>query len=167
MHFKRRVTSFLILALIVIFFGKTEIEAKLPTSSGLPIPRFASLRSSDINLRTGPGTRYPISWVIKKRLLPVKVIAEHDNWRKIQLHDDTVGWVFQSMLTGNKTVMILTDRANLRRAPSENSSIMATMAQDVIGQLKTCKGSWCKIGFEKYVGWVEKSSLWGAEYNQK
>lgn len=179
-----------------LFFSVCEtscLYAKAPISSGLPIPRFAALRSADVNLRTGPGTRYPISWIIKKKFLPVKVIAEQENWRKIELHDGTIGWVFQSMLTGNKTAMVnvsktystqisqtessastdnkttLTNapKAFLRRAPQAGSSIIATIGDGVIAQLKLCKGNWCRLIFNDYTGWIERQHLWGAEFDKK
>lgn len=197
--------------LIFYLSGTTYLYAKIPLNSGLPVPRFAALRSADVNLRTGPGTRYPISWVIKKKFLPVKVIAEQENWRKIELHDGTIGWVFQSMLTGNKTAMIhisnnifqkestlktdnllissknkeerldtirskndttLDDvpKVFLRRSPQAGSSIIVTIGNGVIGQLKLCKGNWCRLTLhnnKNHTGWIEREYLWGAEFDKK
>lgn len=135
--------------------------------TGLPLPRFASLRAAEVNLRNGPGTHYPISWVVKRRFLPVKVIAEHGNWRKVQLHDETIGWVFQSMLTGNKTVMVKKESVHLRNTSSKSSSIKAHPHKGVIGHLKQCKEGWCKTRFDKYSGYIEQSALWGAEFEKK
>lgn len=190
--------------LIFSITENTYLYAKVPLHSGLPIPRFAALRSADVNLRSGPGTRYPISWIIKKKFLPVKVIAEQENWRKIELHDGTIGWVFQSMLTGNKTAMINipnqkqslttadnllndaqensslskksktdlinTPKAFLRRAPQAGSSIIVTIGDGVIGQLKLCKGNWCRLTLndhKNHTGWIERDHLWGAEFDKK
>lgn len=152
---------------MILLLQITSLYAKPPLSSGLPVPRFAALRSSDVNIRTGPGTRYPIAWVIKKKFLPVKVISEHENWRKIELHDGTFGWAFQSMLTGNKTAMVNTPKAFLRRAPQENSAIIASIGEGIIGQLKLCKDNWCKIAVKDYVGWMERNNLWGVEFDKK
>src|ERR1700687_1013091 len=52
--------------------------------SGLPIPRFASLRSDEVNVRTGPGTRYPVDWVFKRKAMPAEIVAEYESWRKIR-----------------------------------------------------------------------------------
>ena len=83
----------------------------------LPLPRFASLRSNEVNLRTGPGTNYPVDWVLTRRAMPVEVLAEFDIWRKIRDWQGTVGWVHQSMLTGNRTALILASPRLLRSDP--------------------------------------------------
>jgi SH3-like domain-containing protein len=155
---------FVSLALIVL--SPLAAYAK-PCVTGLPLPRFASLRSKEVNLRAGPGSQYPTTWVVKRRHLPVKVIAEHENWRKIQLHDDTIGWVFQSMLSGNKTVLVKKSKTHLRRSPNLNGLVIAHLHQYVIGHLKQCKEGWCKANFDRYNGWIEQSSLWGAEFEKK
>ena len=59
----------------------------------LPLPRFVSLKSSEVNLRTGPGTRYPIEWVYQRRALPVEITAEFDNWRRVRDSEGVVGWI--------------------------------------------------------------------------
>ena len=75
--------------------------------SGLPIPRFASLKSDEVNVRTGPGPRYPIDWVFVRKTMPVEVLAEVDTWRKVRSLDGTEGWVHQSMLTGRRTAIVI------------------------------------------------------------
>ena len=51
--------------------------------SGLALPRMVSLRSNMINARSGPGARYPISWVYRQKGAPVEITAEFELWRKI------------------------------------------------------------------------------------
>ena len=41
--------------------------AEEESESGLALPRMVSLRSSLINVRSGPGSRYPIEWVYKQK----------------------------------------------------------------------------------------------------
>src|SRR5919204_606278 len=74
--------------------------------SGLPLPRFASLRSDEVNVRTGPGTRYPVDWVFKRKGMPVEIVAEFENWRKIRDWQGASGWVHQSLLTGKRSFII-------------------------------------------------------------
>ena len=72
--------------------------------TGLPVPRFVSLRSAEVNVRTGPGTRYPVEWVFVKRDIPVEITAEFDTWRRIRDWEGTEGWVHQSMLSGKRAI---------------------------------------------------------------
>ncbi len=83
--------------------------AVAPTGSntGLPLPRFASLRADAVNLRGGPGTRYPIQWVYKRRDLPVKIEREFDVWRLVEDPDGVKGWVHQATLVGSRSFVIL------------------------------------------------------------
>ena len=75
-------------------------------TSGLPIPRFVTTRSEAVNLRSGPGERYPVQWVLRKKGMPVEIIAEYENWRKIRDWLDTEGWVHQALLSGKRMIVI-------------------------------------------------------------
>src|SRR5262245_5050819 len=82
--------------------GDKSIANNPRKGSGLPIPRFASLRSDEVNVRSGPGTRYPVEWVFKRKSMPVEIVAEYDIWRKIRDWQGASGWVHQSLLTGKR-----------------------------------------------------------------
>ena len=82
-----------------------EAENKGSTT-GLPLPRFVALRTDDVNLRAGPGTRYPIEWVYKRRELPVEILREFEVWRLVQDADGIKGWVHQATLTGRRSFII-------------------------------------------------------------
>src|ERR1700757_4096765 len=86
--------------------------------SGLPLPRFASLRSDEVNVRTGPGTRYPVDWVFKRKGMPVEIVAEFENWRKNRDLQGASGWVHQSLLTGKRSFLIASKAASLHKTPS-------------------------------------------------
>ena len=77
-----------------------EARAATVGPSGLPLPRFVSLKASQANLRIGPGTTYPVEWTYVKRGLPLEIIQEYDNWRRVRDADGTEGWVSQALLSG-------------------------------------------------------------------
>ena len=85
--------------------------------SGLPIPRFATLKSDEVNVRTGPGSRYPIDWVFKRKGMPVEIVAEFENFRKIRDWQGASGWVYQGLLTGKRSFIIPSKVANLYKTP--------------------------------------------------
>src|SRR3984885_4103993 len=85
--------------------------------SGLPIPRFATLKSDEVNVRTGPGPRYPIDWVFKRKGMPVEIVAEYENFRKIRDWQGASGWVYQGLLTGKRSFIIPAKTANLYKTP--------------------------------------------------
>jgi len=129
--------------------------------SGLPVPRFASLRSDEVNVRTGPGPRYPIDWVFKRKYMPVEVIGEFENWRKIRDWQGVSGWVHQSLLTGRRYFVVTAKEAELHATPANAAGVVAKVEPEVIGEIRTCQGDWCRVRVTKYTGWVERKDIWG------
>lgn len=131
-------------------------------ASGLPVPRFVSLRSDQINLRTGPGTRYPIKWLYQKSDLPVEIIDEHENWRKIRDFYGKTGWVHQQMLSGRRMIRLKEDTL-LRRAATPDSLPIARIEKGAVGKLKLCPPAvgLCLADFGELEGWVSKPALFG------
>lgn len=102
--------------------------------TGLPLPRFAAFRADEVNLRTGPGQRYPIDWVYHRRGLPVKIEREFDVWRLVEDSDGQKGWVHQATLVGTRTFVIpgLPPQGDARQAGQP-----AAKETDVIGRADT------------------------------
>lgn len=141
-----------------------------PTGSGLPVPRFVSLKSDRVNLRNGPGTDYPTGWVFRRAGLPLEVVKEFEGWRQVRDADGVTGWVMQSFLSGRRTALVLPwERKAGLSAPvvpitssdSESSSIIANVEAGVIANIHSCDGRWCRVNIEQYVGYVEQKKLWG------
>jgi len=130
--------------------------------SGLPVPRFVTLKNDDINVRTGPGTRYPIQWVYHRAGMPVEVIEEYDVWRRIRDIDSTVGWVHKSMLDGKRSVMIKSKDARIiRRDPEDKAKPILKAEPLVTAHLVECQTQWCRIQISGRKGWIEKQYIWG------
>lgn len=142
--------------------GAQEAEAGGDGVSGLPIPRFVSLRSNEVNLRTGPGLTYPILWIYKRKMLPVEVIEEYDTWRKIREIDGTEGWVHQTMLDGARSFVVVGEERSMKLAPQENAEPAARLEPGVIGSLIECQAEWCRGEVEGYRGWLRREWIWGA-----
>ncbi len=126
-----------------------------------PLPRFASLRSDEVNLRAGPGTQYPVEWVFLRRDLPVEIVAEYDRWRKIRDVDGSEGWVHQSLLSGRRWVMVDGAVRSLYRAPSEGSGALVRAEPGVLGRLLSCQREWCRVDIGGHAGCLPRRHLWG------
>ncbi len=151
---------------VVGWLGAGAALAQTASPSGLPLPRFVSLRAEEVNLRSGPGVRYPIDWVITKRDLPVEIIAEFDTWRKIRDHQGSDGWVHQTMLAGRRTVLVsgpAGTQRRLRRTDKDDAASVAMLEAGVIGRLLQCprNGEFCRIEVEGYQGWLRRDEIWG------
>lgn len=156
------------IALLALVPAQRGAEAAEKSGSGLPLPRFVSLRSEEVNLRAGPGVQYPVDWVYNRQNLPVQILAEYDTWRKVSDWQGTQGWVHQSMLTGRRTVMVTGGKRVLRRKPHAKSAAVADVEEGVIGSLLSCPegASWCKVDIDGYVGWMRHVDFWGTFPNE-
>lgn len=130
-------------------------------ASGLPLPRFASLQSDEINMRTGPGTRYPIEWVFHKEGLPVEITAEFDIWRRVRDAEGAEGWVHKSTLSGRRTVIVTTEIRKIYKSDTLASLIIATVSPNAVGSIVACEESWCEVTFGDFDGYMQKSDFWG------
>ncbi len=132
------------------------------TRSGRPLPRFASLRAAEVNVRTGPGVRYPVEWVFKRRSFPIEIVAEFDTWRKVRDWQGTVGWVHRSMLSGRRTVLVTGLVRLLHSEPAAGAKTVARLEPGVVAELLRCEKSWCEIQAAGHSGWLRKGEFWGA-----
>jgi SH3-like domain-containing protein len=130
-------------------------------STGLTLPRFASLRAREVNMRAGPGVRYPVEWVYKRRGLPVRIVAEFESWRKVRDWRGTIGWIHRSMLTGRRMAITAGRGSVMRRSPESNAPAVARIEPGVVAGLAACKKSWCRIEAGGLGGWVPRKAIWG------
>jgi SH3-like domain-containing protein len=151
----------LLALLIVLVALLAPLRRGAAGESGLSIPRWVSIRAGEVNLRTGPGTSYPVSWVYHRRRMPVEVLGEFESWRKIRDWEGTIGWVHQSMLDGRRTALVTGGERTLRHEPSESAPVVAKLQEGVIGRLVACAADWCEIQAGDYDGWLKRGQFWG------
>ena len=131
-------------------------------ASGLPLPRFASLAASQVNVRTGPSTDHPIRWVYERTGLPVRIVEESDVWRRIEDPDGETGWAHASLLSVLRTVIVRSPGLQeLRRTAASDGRVVARLEPGVIGALGGCDQDWCRIEVAGERGWVPRAVLWG------
>lgn len=138
-----------------------------PRATGLPLPRFASLRASEVYMRAGPGTRYPVEWTYKRRGLPVEIVAEFDTWRKVRDWTGTIGWVHRAMLSGKRTGITVSADTVLRRSPAADAATVARAEPGVVVEIENCEGAWCRVTARGQTGWAARSQLWGVYPREK
>lgn len=170
---KRRIIKLvfygLLSALTLFQPGKLAAQTGEKGASGLPIPRFVSLKAKRVNMRVGPGQNYQVVWLYTKSGVPMEVIQEFDNWRRVRDFDGTEGWIFHSLLSGARTAVVapwLRDQSptiltSVFTSQSEISKIKAKLEPGVIVDVETCDGQWCDIRIQNVRGWIEQDKLWG------
>jgi len=131
-------------------------------SSPYPIPRFVSLGSGEVNVRTGPGSKYPIQWVYKAKHQPVEIILEYDAWRKVKDVDGQEGWVHGTLLSGKRTGIIQSkENVSVFSKSKTSSKKLLQLEPNVHVFIKECAAQWCKISTSGYKGWIERKFIWG------
>lgn len=131
--------------------------------TGLPLPRFAALRSDEVNMRRGPGTRYPIDWVYKRRDLPVQIEREFEVWRLVQDQEGVKGWVHQATLTGRRSFVVVGTEQTMRGEAGDGAAAVAILKPGVIGRIRGCQtgAPWCEVQVGDYRGWLQRTQFWG------
>lgn len=141
------------------------------TASGLPVPRYVSLKSDRVNLREGPSKEHRTKWVFQRAGLPVEITAEFETWRRIRDSEGSEGWVLHSLLSGRRTALVApwkkNETVNLYRKPTEGSELAAKLQTGVIGNVRKCDGNWCRMFGEGFDGFIQQNVLWGVYPGEK
>ena len=149
---------------MVIAIICSTISATAKTN--LPLPRFVSIKSSEANVRTGPGLRYKIKWVYKRKKMPLEVVAEFEQWRKIRDIQGDEGWIHRSQLTNKRGFLITGENQIMRRNSDKESRPLAKLEKGVVGDLESCNFHYCKVRTGSYKGWVKRKNIWGVYPNE-
>ncbi|MGR3460437.1 MAG: SH3 domain-containing protein [Roseovarius sp.] len=152
----------LVMALLVVALGAGAGAAQeRGPVTGLPMPRYVSLKASKANVRRGPSLTHRIDWVYKRRGMPLRITAEFGNWRRVEDIDGAGGWVHYSLLSGVRTVLVMQDMLDMRARPEPGAMITARLEAGVIARLSECGPEWCALSAGGYDGWAQKTTLWG------
>ena len=148
-----------------------QATAKPLGASGLPIPRFVSLKAEKVNVRRGPSSDHPVSWVFQRKGLPVEIVAEFENWRRVRDSDGEEGWILQNMLSGKRTAVIAPWKAGqsvpMHSSAAAGSGLVAQVGAGVVTEVEGCDGNWCEITAGSFDGYVEQTQLWGVYPGEK
>ncbi len=139
--------------------------------SGLPVPRFVSLKADRVNVRSGPNKDQEVRWVYTRAGMPVEITAEFENWRRIRDWEGSEGWVYHSLLSGKRTAVVVPtlkdELVPLYESADVEAAVVARLQAGVLGSLKSCSGTWCEFAGKGFDGWIRQDRLWGAYPNEK
>ena len=137
-------------------------EAKLTVrGSGLPVPRYVTLKFDEANLRAGPGREYPVLWQYQKAGLPLLVDAEFGIWRKVIDHDGTAGWMHGSVLSLRRMALVQNNMSKIHASPDETSNVIALADRLALMELQSCPKAWCRVANNDVRGWIKRQAVWG------
>jgi SH3-like domain-containing protein len=169
---------FLLFLATVAAFAFLPIEnaaSQDPTrGTGLPLPRFVSLKSDKVNVRLGPGQQYDVTFTFLREGLPVEITQEFDTWRKIRDSEGAEGWVFHSLLAGTRTALVTpwdtsgkSGPLALRAEPQDAARVTAYLEPKVLASVEQCHADWCLLSGKGFRGWIEQDKLWGVYPNEE
>src|SRR5918998_5037790 len=130
-------------------WGQAPQEGRKGT--GLPVPRYVSLKTDRVNLREGPSKDHRTAWVFQRAGLPVEIVAEYETWRRIRDSEGTEGWVLHSLLSGRRTALVMpwargeAGPITLLSEPDDRAGTVARLQPGVITTVKDCTGQWCRV----------------------
>lgn len=173
----RPVTKSLLSALAAVIVAVSTLGAAPPAysqsaakgASGLPLPRFVSLKARRVNLRIGPSRDYAVEWLYTRSGIPMEIIQEYDHWRRVRDLDGTEGWIHKSLLTGERTAAVAPWKrgiagvyVELRARPHKSGKLLARLEPGVIVKISECNGQWCEAEISDATGWLAQDEIWGA-----
>ncbi len=170
---KGRLAGLALAALLAVLAPAARAAGDLTTGSvsGLPVPRFVSLKSDKVNVRGGPNQEQEVRWVYTRAGMPVEITAEFENWRRIRDWEGAEGWVYHSLLSGKRTAVVVPNLKDelvpLYESADANSAVVARLQGGVQGALQSCTGTWCEFRGKGFAGWIRQDRLWGAYPNEK
>lgn len=146
--------------------------------TGLPVPRYVSLKADRVNLREGPSKDHRTAWVFQRAGLPVEIIAEYETWRRIRDSEGTDGWVLHSLLSGRRTALVMpwvkdegAPPVPLLNRADDKAGTVAQLQPGVIVNIEGCDGTWCEVMIPRkggdVSGYVLQEKLWGVYPNEK
>ncbi len=130
-------------------------------NSGQPLPRFVSVRYTKANVRRGPDRSHAIDWQYVRHGLPLMVVAEHKDWRKVCDVEGETGWIHLSQLSGKRTVLVLVDGVSMRMRSEVTARRVAVVRRNAVLEMRQCTGQWCLVRYDALTGWMHRSSIWG------
>ena len=165
----------LILCALTFFAGAARAEdgagRGVGTATGLPLPRFVSLKSDEVNARVGPGADYQIAWVFRRAGLPVEVLGEFENWRQIRDSSGSTGWINAALISARRTAVVapwVKDRSLFELTSSRGgSTAVARIEPGAIVDIMHCDGEDCEVYAGSQKGWVPQKNLWGVYPSEK
>lgn len=160
-----RVLHASLVGLLAALLWMPPVTAAEDTRTGpvtnLPMPRYVSMKAAEGNARRGPSLTHRIDWVFTQRDMPLRIVAEHGHWRRVEDRDGQGGWVHYSLLSGVRTVIVEENMLNMYSRPDTDAPVTAALEAGVVARLGKCEADWCQLRSGGYRGWAVKSGLWG------
>ena len=160
-----------LLALLAALAAGPAMADPTGSASGLPVPRYVSLKSDRVNLREGPSKDHRTTWIFERAGLPVEITAEFETWRKVRDSEGSEGWVLHSLLSGRRTGLVTPWKKDgppvtVLKKPEAEAAPVARLEPNVLANIRSCDRTWCRVNGDGFDGFVKQADLWGVYPNE-
>ena len=148
--------KFAVMLLSLVVVGPASAQ-----SDPVELPYWASISVDEARMRKGPSPDVPVIWEYRRKDLPVKVVARHETWRKIEDPDGTQGWMAARLLSRTRTAIVTGEVRPMREDASLSAAIAYRAEPGVVGRITDCKNGWCLFDVKGRKGWIQTDHIWG------
>jgi SH3-like domain-containing protein len=120
-----------------------------------------SIKGDKVNLRSGPGTNYSVSWELGEGY-PLKILEKKKSWLKVRDFEGDTGWVYRKLTANRPHLIVKKELVNIRKTPSTRGRIIGKANYGVVFTTIKQQSGWAKVKHDSgLVGWIKRDLLWG------
>jgi len=134
-------------------------------TSGALAAEYVSVQNDGVNVRSGPSTNDEVRWEVFKNF-PLQVIKRQGDWAQVTDFEGDTGWIYSSLLSSEKSVIVRKSKVNLRAQPNsdKDTRIIAIVKYGVVFTPLEKKGDWLKVRHADGTdGWISKDMVWPSD----
>jgi SH3-like domain-containing protein len=156
-----------ILALFALAAGLLAVPAA-DAQRSRETPYWASIAANRAMMRTGPARSFPGTWLYVRRDLPIRVVEVHENWRKVEDPDGTVGWMLVNLLSDTRTAIVRGEGPQpMHEGPDPAARVRYRAEPGVVGRISRCNSGWCQLDVGGRRGYIRVDVLWGVGADER
>ncbi len=143
-----------------LFLGTVVALFIISLSAASLAAEYVSVKKDGVNVRSEPDTKSRVVWQVFESF-PFEVIKRKGKWANVVDFEGDKGWIYETLISSKKTVIVNVETANMRSGSSQKDSIIATVKKGVVFEPLEMKGDWIKVRYKNEItGWMHNSLLW-------
>lgn len=109
-----------------------------------------------------PNSKSKKLYVLSKSI-PVEVLVEQKEWRKVRDASGDLFWVTKSSLSPQRTLQVTALKANVHKSPDSKSPVLFTLEKgSLLDLVESGKTGWAKVKHrDGNIGFITIEAVWG------
>ncbi|MHC0035795.1 SH3 domain-containing protein [Pseudoneobacillus sp. C159] len=132
------------------------------------VQKLGTITADSLRVRNGPGLNFQTIASLNKGN-QVQILESNENWMKISLHNNVVGWISDEFVTSsngqapspetNKNGTVFADSLNVRNEASLESAIIGKLKNGDKVLILSTKQDWIQIEYRGQKAWVSSEFI--------